>query len=64
LIGKSHSPRWGNKEADSKAGLVLLATQETEIKRTKVQSQPRQIFPKSVSQKAHHQKGLAERLEV
>jgi hypothetical protein len=41
---------------------VILATQEAEIRRIMVQSQPRQIVQESVSQKKkiHHKKGLVE----
>jgi hypothetical protein len=37
----------------------ILATQEAEARRTKVQSQPRQ----KVAEKTHHKKGLAEWLK-
>jgi hypothetical protein len=44
-----------------------MPTQEAEIRRTAVQSQPRQILPKHLSQKKKkkkHKKGLAEWLKV
>jgi hypothetical protein len=45
---------------------VILATQEAEIRRTVVQSQPRQIVCKILSQKkkTHNKKGLVEWLKV
>jgi hypothetical protein len=36
--------------------LIILATQEVEIRRILVQSQPRQIAHKNLSQKTHHKK--------
>jgi hypothetical protein len=36
---------------------VILATQEAEIRRIKVESQPRQIVHEILSQKTHHKKG-------
>jgi hypothetical protein len=36
--------------------LIILATQETEIRRIKVRSQPGQIVPKTISQKNPLQK--------
>jgi hypothetical protein len=42
---------------------VILATQEAEIRKTMVQSQPRQIVHKTLSQKTHHKKGLVEWLK-
>jgi hypothetical protein len=38
---------------------VILATQETEIRRIVVQSQPRQIVQETLSQKYLTQKGVA-----
>jgi hypothetical protein len=35
---------------------VILTTQEAEIRRTEVQSQPRQIVHKTLSSKTHHKK--------
>jgi hypothetical protein len=43
---------------------VILATQEAEIRRMAVQSQPRQIVFKTLSQKYPSQKGLAEWLKA
>jgi hypothetical protein len=44
---------------------VILATQEAEIRRISVQSQPGQIVHKSLSQKkTHHKKGLVSLLKV
>jgi hypothetical protein len=43
---------------------VILATQEAEIRRLAVQSQPQQIVHKTLSQKNHHKKGLMEWLKV
>jgi hypothetical protein len=43
---------------------VILATQETEIRRIAVQSQPRQIVHETLSRKYSSQKGLAEWLKV
>jgi hypothetical protein len=43
---------------------VILATPEAEIRRITVQSQPRQIILKTLSQKNHHKKGLVEWLKV
>jgi hypothetical protein len=43
---------------------IILATQETEIKRIMVRSQPRQIVHKPLSRKYPSQKGLAEWLKV
>jgi hypothetical protein len=44
--------------------LVILATQEAEIRRITVQSQLWQIVHKTLSQKNHHKKGLVEWLKV
>jgi hypothetical protein len=44
---------------------VILATQEAEIRRIMVQSQPGQIVRKTLSRKkTHHKKGLGEWLKV
>jgi hypothetical protein len=43
---------------------VILATQETEIRRITVQSQPEQIVCKTLSENTHHKKGLVEWLKV
>jgi hypothetical protein len=44
---------------------VILATQEAEIRRFVVQSQPRQIIHETLSQRnPHTQKGLVEWLQV
>jgi hypothetical protein len=45
---------------------VILATLEAEIRRIKVQSQSRQVVPKTLSwgKKTHHKKGLVEWLKV
>jgi hypothetical protein len=44
---------------------IILATQEAEIKRIMVQSQPRQIVHETLSQrKTHQKKGLVESLKV
>jgi hypothetical protein len=37
--------------------LVILAVQEAEIRRTEVQSQPRQIVARHYLKKTHHEKG-------
>jgi hypothetical protein len=37
---------------------VILATQETEIRKIEAQSQPRQIISRSYLKKTHHKKGL------
>jgi hypothetical protein len=42
---------------------VILATQEAEIRRITVQSQPRQIVQETLHQKTHHKKGLVEWLK-
>jgi hypothetical protein len=44
----------------------ILATQEAEIRRIMVQSQPRQIVLETLSQKnpTHHKKGLVEWIKV
>jgi hypothetical protein len=39
---------------------VILATQEAEIRRIIVRSQPRQIVQETLSQKTLHKKGLAQ----
>jgi hypothetical protein len=45
--------------------LVILATQEAEIRRIMVRSQPGQIVLETLSQKkTHHKKGLVEWLKV
>jgi hypothetical protein len=44
--------------------LIILATQEAEIRRIMVQSQPGQVVCKTLSQKTHHTKGLAEWLKA
>jgi hypothetical protein len=43
---------------------IIQATQEAEIRRIMVQSQPWQIVCETLSQKIHHKKGLVERLKV
>jgi hypothetical protein len=43
---------------------VILATQEMEIMRITVQSQPGQIVLETLSRKTHHKKGLVEWLKV
>jgi hypothetical protein len=43
---------------------VTLATQEVEIRRIKIQSQPGQTVCKTLSQKTIHKKGLVETLKV
>jgi hypothetical protein len=43
---------------------VILATQEAEIRRIVVQSQPGQIICKTLSRKYPKQKGLVEQLKV
>jgi hypothetical protein len=43
---------------------VIPATQEAEIRRTAVQSQPREVGHKTVSQKTLHKKGLVEWFKV
>jgi hypothetical protein len=43
---------------------IILATQEVEIRRIAIQSQPRQIVRETLSQKTHHKKGLVEWLKV
>jgi hypothetical protein len=43
---------------------IILATQEVEIRRIAIQSQPRQIVHETLSQKTHHKKGLVEWLKV
>jgi hypothetical protein len=46
------------------AHTLILATQEAEIRKIVVQSQPRQIVHETLSRKYPSQKGLAERLKV
>jgi hypothetical protein len=64
---------WTTETASSKARLqaghqwlkpIILATQEAEIRRITVQSQPGKIVCETLSQKIHHKKGLVEWLEV
>jgi hypothetical protein len=43
---------------------VILATQEAEIRRIAIQSQPGQIVCETLSQKTYHNKGLVEWLKV
>jgi hypothetical protein len=43
---------------------IILATQEVEIRRTLVRSQPRQIVRETLSQEKPSQKGLVEWLKV
>jgi hypothetical protein len=44
---------------------IILTTQEAEIRRITVRSQPRQIVHKTLSRKKnHHKKGLVEWLKV
>jgi hypothetical protein len=38
----------------------ILATQEADIRRITVQSQPRKIFVRPYLEKSHHTKGLVE----
>jgi hypothetical protein len=42
----------------------ILATQEVEIRRISVQSQPQQLFSRPYLENTHHKKGLAEKLKV
>jgi hypothetical protein len=44
--------------------LVILATQETEIRRTAIQNQPRQIVRETLLEKTHQKKGLVKWLKV
>jgi hypothetical protein len=39
---------------------IILTTQEAEIRRMAVKSQPGQIVHKTLSPKSHHKKGLVE----
>jgi acetolactate synthase small subunit len=43
---------------------VTLATEEAEIRRITIQSQPQQIVRETLSQKTHHKKGLVEWIKV
>jgi hypothetical protein len=43
---------------------VIPVTQDTKIRRIKIQSQPRQIVHETLTQKSLHQKGLVEWLKV
>jgi hypothetical protein len=43
---------------------IIPATQEAEIRRTEVRSQPRQIVCDTLSQKTHHKNGLVEWLKI
>jgi hypothetical protein len=43
--------------------LLILATQEAEIRRMVVQNQPRQRVPKTLTEKSHHKKELVEWLK-
>jgi hypothetical protein len=43
---------------------AILASQEAEIRRIPVQSQPGHIVQETLSQKSHHKKGMVERLKV
>jgi hypothetical protein len=43
---------------------VILASQEAEIRRIAVQSNPRQIVQETLSRKTLHKKGLVEWLKV
>jgi hypothetical protein len=43
---------------------IILATQEAEIKRIKIQNQPREKFVRPYLKKTHHKKGLVEWLKV
>jgi hypothetical protein len=43
---------------------IILATQEAEIRRIAIQSQPQQIVCETLSQKNHHEKGLVEWLKM
>jgi hypothetical protein len=43
---------------------IILATQEADIRRIVVPSQPREIVCKTPSQKTHHKKGLVEWLKA
>jgi hypothetical protein len=43
---------------------IILATQETEIRRTVVGSQPKQIVCETLSLKILHKKGLVEWLKI
>jgi hypothetical protein len=56
-----------NKNDDSLAPEitpVILATQEAEVRRIEVRSQPGQIVLGTLSRKTHHKKGLVEWLKV
>jgi hypothetical protein len=52
------------KIANRAGTLVILATQEAEIRRIEVQSQPRQTVLQDPSSKALYKKGLVEWLKV
>jgi hypothetical protein len=43
---------------------VILATQEAEIRRIMVQSQPKSSLQNPILKKTHHKKGLVEWLKV
>jgi hypothetical protein len=43
---------------------VILSSQEAEIRRIAIKSQPRQIVYETLSQKTHHTKGLLECLKM
>jgi hypothetical protein len=43
---------------------IILATQETESRRSAIQSQPEKTALKTLSQKTHHKKELVECLKV
>jgi hypothetical protein len=74
----SFQSRTGTQEQTSRSGKVkglgislapvvtpvILATKEAEIRTIVVQSQPRQIVHKTLSQNTHHKKGLVEWLKV
>jgi hypothetical protein len=44
--------------------LIIIATQEAEIRRITVQSQPRQIVWRPYPKKTYHKKGLVDWLKV
>jgi hypothetical protein len=67
LVKEQVTRRWAKIESRARhqwLTTIILATQEAEIRRIEIQSQPEQIVHKTLSQKTLHKIGLADWLKV
>jgi hypothetical protein len=70
LVGPEFKPQYYKKKKDRQKGQapwltpVILATQEAEIRKIAVRSQPRQIVHETLSRKTHHKNRAGEWLKV